>query len=74
MLQWGHIDDAVEDGAGFVSTPSGTEKCFNGATAMTLWKTKMAIDWLALNVKLQWGHSDDAVEDLVASTAHGPRG
>src|SRR2546422_1024927 len=61
-LQWGHGDEAVEDGV----TPAGgggRGLRFNGATAMKPWKTARARHLLDDGKALQWGHGDEAVED-----------
>ena len=64
-LQWGHGDEAVEDGP-MACLSAVDDRRFNGATAMKPWKT-CAVTCLGLAVPmLQWGHGDEAVEERSA--------
>src|SRR5208283_3127671 len=61
-MQWGHGDEAVEEGPLLVpleSEPHG----FNGATAMKPWKRPTSRSDVATTCLLQWGHGDEAVEE-----------
>jgi len=63
-MQWGHGDEAVEEGPLLVpleSEPHG----FNGATAMKPWKRPTSRSDVATTCLLQWGHGDEAVEEIL---------
>ena len=61
-LQWGHGDEAVEEGGASARTQIPCR--FNGATAMKPWKSR-SIDFIyKRRPRLQWGHGDEAVEEL----------
>ena len=62
------MEDSDVDAGG----PAG--KRFNGATAVTPWKTLALRESRAELDELQWGHGGDAVEDADAGRASGRRG
>src|SRR5258708_2956444 len=65
LLQCGHGEEAVEDGAASRRSTSRST-CFNAVTATMPWKTTIVRAIRDAKYLLQCGHGEEAVEDSLA--------
>ena len=62
MLQWGHVDEDVEETQEGMEE-GAAENRFNGATSMKTWKSTHFQNGCSEWGLLQWGHVDEDVEE-----------